>query len=100
MRHELLVEAVQAGLGLRVLSVLHAGHHVGHQVHFHDRELHRSFTVSLQSMIAYWVGRYEDSVKYAEQGTKSAGRSQKTSAVLIASGQACPLAATTATWCQ
>jgi hypothetical protein len=43
LRHELLVQAVHPGLGLRVLSVLHAGHHVGHQVHFHDRELHRTF---------------------------------------------------------
>ncbi|KDO06061.1 hypothetical protein DV26_35840 [Amycolatopsis mediterranei] len=44
LRHELLVQAIQPGLGLRVLSVLHAGHHVGHQVHFHDREIHRSFS--------------------------------------------------------
>ena len=39
--HELLVQAVQTSRGLRILSVLHARHSVGHQVHFHDRELHR-----------------------------------------------------------
>ncbi len=48
LRDELLI---QAGCGLRVLGVLHAGHHVGHQVHFHDRELHRSFYSPLFTLL-------------------------------------------------
>lgn len=44
--------AVQTPLELRGLNVLHAGHHVGHQVHFHDRELHRSFCSARQQPLS------------------------------------------------
>jgi hypothetical protein len=47
----------------------------------------------LQSLIAYWAGRYGDSVKYAEQGAEFAVRSQNTSAVWLPSGEARSLAA-------
>jgi len=50
LRDELLIQAVQTGRGRRILGVLHAGHHVGHQVHFHDQELHRSFTVPREAL--------------------------------------------------
>ncbi|GGP65236.1 hypothetical protein GCM10010185_42450 [Saccharothrix coeruleofusca] len=41
--NQLLVQALQGGFGLGVLGVLHAGHHLGHQVRILDQELHRAF---------------------------------------------------------
>jgi hypothetical protein len=42
-----LVQAVQASRYVRVLSVFHARHHLGHQCRFHHRELHERFTVPM-----------------------------------------------------
>jgi tetratricopeptide (TPR) repeat protein len=53
----------------------------------------KAWAKGLQSLIAYWAGRYPDSVKYAEQGAEFAYRSQNTSSVWIASGEARSLAA-------
>lgn len=47
----------------------------------------------LQSLIAYWAGRYADALKYAEQGAEFAARCRNTSAVWLASGEARSLAA-------
>jgi hypothetical protein len=53
----------------------------------------KAWVKGLQSLIAYWAGRYKDSVKYAAQGAEFAYRSQNTSAVWIASSEARSLAA-------
>ncbi|MET7989694.1 hypothetical protein ABZU76_02180 [Amycolatopsis sp. NPDC005232] len=53
----------------------------------------KAWAKGLQSLIAYWAGRYNDSVKYAQQGAEFAYRSQNTSAVWLASGEARSLAA-------
>ncbi|RJQ76724.1 helix-turn-helix domain-containing protein [Amycolatopsis panacis] len=53
----------------------------------------KAWARGLQSLIAYWAGRYTDSVRYAEQGAEFADRSRNTSSVWLASGKARSLAA-------
>ncbi|UUV33568.1 helix-turn-helix transcriptional regulator [Amycolatopsis roodepoortensis] len=53
----------------------------------------KAWVKGLQSLIAYWAGRYSDSIKYARQGSEFAQRSRNTSAVWLASGEARSLAA-------
>ncbi|MBE1574514.1 helix-turn-helix domain-containing protein [Amycolatopsis roodepoortensis] len=53
----------------------------------------KAWVKGLQSLIAYWAGRYSDSIKYARQGGEFAERSRNTSAVWLASGEARSLAA-------
>jgi len=53
----------------------------------------RAWTRGMQSLISYRSGRLDDAVRYAEQGTDAAARSQGTAAVWLAVSQARPLAA-------
>lgn len=53
----------------------------------------RAWARGLQSLIAYWSGRLDDAVRYAEQGTDAVGHSRGTSVVWLASSQARALAA-------
>jgi mutator family transposase len=39
---KLLIQAIQPHPGLRLLNVLHARSHLGHQIYSHDWELHRA----------------------------------------------------------
>ncbi|MGH3833846.1 MAG: hypothetical protein ACRDRS_25975 [Pseudonocardiaceae bacterium] len=48
---------------------------------------------ALQSGIAYWSGRLEDSVRYAQLGVEAAARSRGTASVWLASSEARSLAA-------
>ena len=53
----------------------------------------KAWVKGLQSLIAYWAGRYDDSVRYAGEGAQFAQRSHNTSAVWLAAGEARSLAA-------
>lgn len=53
----------------------------------------KAWAKGLQSLIAYWANRYDDSVRYAEEGSVFALRSRNTSAVWLAAGEARSLAA-------
>ncbi|MGH3867607.1 MAG: hypothetical protein ACRDQ4_16010 [Pseudonocardiaceae bacterium] len=53
----------------------------------------RAWIRGLQANIAYWSGRWEESVRYAQLGAEAAARSRSTAAVLLASGEARALAA-------
>jgi hypothetical protein len=53
----------------------------------------RAWIRGLQANIAYWSGRWEDAVHYAELGAEAADRSRSTAAVLLASGEARALGA-------
>ena len=53
----------------------------------------KAWARGLQSLIAYWAGRYDLSVDYARRGAEFASLSRNTSAVWIASGEARSLAA-------
>ncbi len=53
----------------------------------------RTWIRGLQSNIAYWSGRWQDAVRYAELGAEVAARSRGTAAVLLASGEARALGA-------
>ncbi|MBV9161383.1 MAG: hypothetical protein JO281_07500 [Pseudonocardiales bacterium] len=53
----------------------------------------RAWTRGLQSLITYWSGRLEDSVRYAQSGAEAAARSQGTAGVWLASNEARALAA-------
>jgi hypothetical protein len=53
----------------------------------------RAWTRGLQSLICYWSGRLDDSLRYAEQGVETAARNQGTSIVWLIASQARALAA-------
>jgi hypothetical protein len=53
----------------------------------------RTWIRGLQANIAYWSGRWEDSVRYTQLGAEPADRSRSTAAVLLASSEARALAA-------
>ncbi|MGH4014227.1 MAG: hypothetical protein ACRDSL_09925 [Pseudonocardiaceae bacterium] len=53
----------------------------------------RAWIRGLQANIAYWSGRWEDAVRYAQLGAEAADRSRSTAAVLLASGEARTLGA-------
>ncbi len=53
----------------------------------------KAWAKGLQSLIAYWAGRYDDSVRYAGEGSQFALHSPNTSAVWLAAGEARSLAA-------
>ena len=48
----------------------------------------RAWIRGLQVNIAYWAGRWEDAVHYAQLGAEAADRSGSTAAVFLASGEA------------
>jgi hypothetical protein len=53
----------------------------------------RAWTRGLQSLITYWSGRLEESVRYAQSGAEAAARSHGTAGVWLASNEARVLAA-------
>lgn len=53
----------------------------------------RAWIRGLQSLVTYWIGRFDDSLRYAQSGADAAARSRGTAAVWLASGQARALAA-------
>ncbi|MGH3717459.1 MAG: hypothetical protein ACRDRI_01195 [Pseudonocardiaceae bacterium] len=58
-----------------------------------DHDGLRAWIRGLQSGIAYWAGRLEDSVRYAQLGADAAARSRGTTGVWLASSEARSLAA-------
>ncbi|MGH4009327.1 MAG: hypothetical protein ACRDTH_14445, partial [Pseudonocardiaceae bacterium] len=52
-----------------------------------------AWTRGLQSLITYWSGRLEESVRYAQSGAEAAARSRGTAGVWLASNEARALAA-------
>ncbi|MGH3812016.1 MAG: hypothetical protein ACRDUV_06105 [Pseudonocardiaceae bacterium] len=53
----------------------------------------RAWIRGLQANIAYWAGRWDDALRYAQLGAAPAERSRSTAAVLLASGEARTLGA-------
>ncbi|WP_084734905.1 hypothetical protein [Actinophytocola xinjiangensis] len=53
----------------------------------------RTWVRGLQSGIAYWSGRRDDALRYAEQGAETAARSRGSASIRLSSGQARALAA-------
>ncbi|OAP20540.1 hypothetical protein A4R44_08700 [Amycolatopsis sp. M39] len=53
----------------------------------------KAWARGLQSLIAYWAGRYDAAVDYARRGAEFAALSRNTSAVWLAAGEARSLAA-------
>lgn len=53
----------------------------------------RAWIRGLQANIAYWAGRWEDAVRYAQLGAEAADRSRSTAAVLLAGLEARALGA-------
>ena len=53
----------------------------------------RAWIRGLQSLITYWSGRLEDSVRYAQSGAEAAVRSHGTAGIWLASNEARALAA-------
>ncbi|WP_410648192.1 hypothetical protein [Amycolatopsis sp. cmx-4-54] len=53
----------------------------------------KAWAKGLQSLISYWACRYNDSIKYAQEGQRYANTNPNTSAVWLASGEARSLAA-------
>lgn len=53
----------------------------------------RTWIRGLQVNIAYWAGRWDDAMRYAQLGAEAADRSRGTAAVLLASGEARTLGA-------
>lgn len=53
----------------------------------------QAWTRGLQALIAYWAGRFTDSVRYAHQGTKQAALSRGTAKIWLAASEARSLSA-------
>jgi tetratricopeptide (TPR) repeat protein len=53
----------------------------------------KAWVKGLQSLIAYWARRYNDSIKYAQEGSEFTNAIHNTAAVWLASGEARSLAA-------
>ena len=58
-----------------------------------DHDGLRTWTRGLQSLITYWSGRLDESLRYAQHGADSAGRSVGTGTIWLASNEARVLAA-------
>lgn len=53
----------------------------------------KAWARGLQSLIAYWTGRFSESVRYAHEGSETAALSRGTATIWLASGEARSLAA-------
>ncbi|MFD9894264.1 hypothetical protein ACFWY9_33360 [Amycolatopsis sp. NPDC059027] len=53
----------------------------------------KAWSRGLQSLIAYWAGRFSESVRYAREGTEASVNSRNTATVWLAAGEARALAA-------
>jgi len=95
-----LIAGIACGLMAKASHDLGAAHDAMTQAHTGyacaDNAGHdglRAWTRGLQSLITYWSGRLEESVRYAQSGAEAATRSHGTAGVRLASNEARALAA-------